>query len=237
MLPRLVITLSSLLALTSCVGQYDIAGRSTLEDADGHMLYLRVSNNSADLATCEIDSCEIVHGRFSFGGDVDSVVMAQLCMGNEIMMPIVLENGQLRISIDPVGQVVQGGQLNRRLYDFLKKRDRMENELWQVEQECIRMMRKGANIADVHERMVKRTHRLNAQIEEAETRFVEENYNNALGPGYFIMLCNQQIFPVMTGQLQRIADGAPPSFLDHPFIANYLHMAGYNFNRPRRVKR
>ena len=222
------------LFLSSCATQYDIAGNSSLDEVDGHMLYLRVTGNSGESDVWSLDSCRVEHGRFRFGGAVDSVVLAHVYLGNDLMMPIVIENGDLQVSINQMGQYVEGGQLNKRLYDFLKKRERLENEIWQVENECIHALSKGrASVSEVREKMRRRTSALNEQIEESEVRFIRENYDNALGPGYFIMLCNQQIFPTMTEQLKRIADEAPPTFLSHPYISNYLRMAGYSFKRPR----
>lgn len=233
--------ISLILALTSCASQYDIAGRSTLDEVDGHMLYLCIAGDSVEHYICSIDSCQVEHGRFRFSGVVDSVVLAQVCIGKEMMLPIVLENGQLQMSINAVEQTVQGGQLNKRLYTFLQKRNRLENQLWQAEQECIRSMRMGnCSIKEAQERLRKRASRLNRQIEEAETQFVEDNYSNALGPGYFIMLCNQQIFPTMTEQLRQIVNNAPDAFFQNPYIINYLRMAGYDINQRlplHRVKR
>lgn len=241
MIRHLLSAVLGTLTFASCASQYDIAGNSTLEEVDGHTLYLRVLGQDADMSVCAIDSCRVVHGRFRFGGEMDSVMFAQVCLGNEIMMPIVLENGALQVTIDPMGQHVMGGALNKRLYDFLQKRDRLENQLWDAEQECIRTLRHGnCNIHETHERLRRKSDKLNNLIQEAETRFVEENYSNALGPGYFMLLCNQQISPVLTEQIRRIADGAPEGFLSHPFIHNYLHSAGYEFKatpRLHRVKR
>lgn len=201
------------------------------------MTYLRVTGDGVDQPSCSIDSCRVVHGRFNFGGEMDSVVLAQVYLSNAMMVPVVLEKEPLLINIDPVGQEVRGGRLNERLYKFLQKRDRLENQLWQAEQECIKKLRNNKeDILSAHEELRKRSLKLNQQIEEAETRFVVDNYTNALGPGYFIMLCNQQIFPAMTKQLETIADGAPAEFLCHPYIHNYLIMAGYDFKRPRQPR-
>lgn len=229
-------TLLLLLTLCSCATQYDIAGNSSLDEVDGHMVYLRVNNGMVGNAG-SIDSCRVVHGRFRFGGAVDSVVMAQMYMGKDILMPIVIENGELQVTIDPMGQAVKGGALNKRLYDFLQKRDRLENEMWQAEHECIRALRSGrANLHEARAKLRVRTNKLARQIEEAESRFIAENYDNALGPGYYIMLCDQQIFPTMTEQLQRIADKAPMEFLMNPYINHYLHVAGYDFSRRSRPR-
>ncbi len=232
MTKNIIHTITLLLTLCSCASQYDIAGKSSLEEVDGHMVYLRVVGGGDEVPICSIDSCRVVHGRFRFGGDIDSVVLAQVCVGKGLQMPIVLEREPVQISIDPIGQMVNGGQLNKRLYDFLQKRDRLENQLWQAEQECIRTLRtRRSSIVEAQEQLRKRAHKLNGQIEDAEVRFVADNYSNALGTGYFIMLCNQQIFPVMTEQLQRIVDKAPAAFIAHPYIRNYLIMADYDFSR------
>lgn len=220
------------LLLSSCGTQYDIAGNSSLEEVDGRMLYLRVTAGDSDFMVCSLDSCQVEHGRFRFGGDVDSIMLAQVYMGNDLMMPIVIEDGPLQVSIDQMGQYVEGGRLNKVLYKFLEKRDQLESKIWQAENACIRALREGnENPASVREKMRRRTNSLNKEIEDEEVRFIKDNYDNALGPGYFIMLCNQQIFPEMTAQFHRIVDDAPQHFLLNPFINNYLHMAGYDFSR------
>lgn len=112
--------LAALLTLCSCATQYDIAGNSSLDDVDGHMLYLRVAGSGMDRGECSIDSCKVVHGRFRFGGVVDSIVLAQVFVGNDAMLPVVIEDGELQISMGLAGPTVEGGQLNKRLYDFLK---------------------------------------------------------------------------------------------------------------------
>lgn len=224
------IALTALL-LTSCATQYDIAGNSSLDEVDGHMLYLRVTGDGTNVMVSSLDSCQVEHGRFRFGGDVDSIMLAQVYMGNDLMMPIVIENGDLKVSIDQMGQYVEGGNLNKILYKFLEKRDQLESKIWQAENECIRDLRNGKdNPATVREKMKRRTNSLSKEIEDEEVRFIKDNYDNALGPGYFIMLCNQQIFPKMTEQFRRIVEDAPPEFFLNPYINNYLHMAGYDFS-------
>lgn len=227
--------LAALLTLCSCATQYDIAGNSSLDDVDGHMLYLRVAGSGMDSGECSIDSCKVVHGRFRFGGVVDSIVLAQVFVGNDAMLPVVIEDGELQISMGLAGPTVEGGQLNKRLYDFLKKLDRLQNELWEAENACIRAIRNDkSHFAEARERLKKRSAKLNRQIEEAEIDFVTDNFNNALGPGYYIMLCNRQLFPTMTEQLRRIADRAPRSFFSNPYINSYLQAAGYSPAKTRR---
>ena len=104
---QFLLLLISSLFLTSCTEQYNIAGNSTVPVLDGRMLYLKVTPNG--VTSENIDSCKVIHGRFNFFGAVDSIVLAQVCMENENVMPIVLENGNLTISVDNLGQRVSGG--------------------------------------------------------------------------------------------------------------------------------
>ena len=102
--PLLLLSLCGL--STSCTEQYNIAGSSSVPCLDGRMLYLRVNPDScfretAITSVC-VDSCKVVHGRFSFEGNVDSATMAMLYTGTDCVMPLVLENGNLNIQVDNV---------------------------------------------------------------------------------------------------------------------------------------
>lgn len=59
-----IILLTILLAVVSCTDQCNIAGNSTVASLDGRMLYLRTSQDG--YTTASLDSCEVIHGRFSF---------------------------------------------------------------------------------------------------------------------------------------------------------------------------
>lgn len=216
------------LTLTSCASQYNIDGNSSLACLDGQKLYLRFTNyDNHQIQVVNLDSCEVIHGRFTFGGSIDSIALAEVYMGNEMLMPIVLEGGQLLMQVDNYGQTVTGGPLNERLTDFLKRRLRYDNDLWELDRKARKMLYEGASMKDVVARLEPRRRALTQQLEEMEIAFVLDNINNALGLGYFMQMANQLGFPTMTDQLQRIADQAPEAFLRHPQVSNYLFMAGY----------
>ena len=61
--------------------------------------------------------------------------MAEVYMGNDVLMPVVLEGGPLLLQLDTYGQSVKGGPLNERLTDFLSRRARYDNELWDLDRE------------------------------------------------------------------------------------------------------
>ena len=61
---------STLLLLTACQQQYVIDGNSSVSCLDGRMLYLRLTDDGneegAVVSSVCLDSCKMVHGRFSF---------------------------------------------------------------------------------------------------------------------------------------------------------------------------
>lgn len=229
---KYVYFISSLFILASCAEQYNIAGNSSVSFLDGRMLYLRVSPDG--LSSNCLDSCKVVHGRFNFMGSIDSTMMAQLYMGEESVMPLVIENGNITIQVDNLGQHVTGGPLNDRLYGFFQKKNRLENEMWEIEQRCIRMMRSGQWSEENRKRLNHQAESLSREMENLETKFVMDNYDNVLGPGLFMMLCSQYPSPVITDQINRIIRKAPSQFMRNPFVENYLREARKN---PRRGER
>lgn len=219
---------TALLMFTACSKQYNIDGNSSLPCLDGQKLYLRVTKfNETQNHTVDLDSCYVIHGRFTFGGSVDSIAMAEVYMGNERLMPIVLEGGELMMQVDNYGQTVTGGPLNERLTDFLRKRSRYDNELLELDRLARRLLYDGKSMPEVMDEIDPKRKDLIKKIEDMEVSFVLENSTNALGPGYFLQIAHQMVFPVMTEQLQRIADQAPRDFFRNPAVRNFLFLAGY----------
>lgn len=231
-LHQLLLPLS--LLLTSCASEYNIAGNTSVPYLDGRVLSLRIAvegdgmPSTVRTASVCLDSCRVEHGKFSFFGQSDSTVMAMIYTGPQCVMPLVLENGNLEIQISNVLQSVTGGPLNDRLYDFFKKRGGLDNQMYELQQQAIRMMREGRSLEEVDKKIGQKMKRLSEKSEEMETRFVRENFDNVLGPGFFMMLCNQYPSPVITEQIQKIISGAPQHFLNDPFVKCYLHEAEEN---------
>lgn len=209
--------------LASCAEQCNIAGNSTISSLDGRMLYLHVSPDGVESRS--IDSCQVIHGRFSFSRDIDSIVMAQIYMEDESVMPIMLENGDISIEVNHIGQRVSGGPLNDRLYRFVQKKRRLENEQWELDHQCLRMMHEGNTPDEISRIIGPKARKLARRVEDLETKFILDNSDNPLGPGYFIFLFGQGPRPIMTDQVSRILDRAPEKFLQHPLVNNYIRRA------------
>ena len=109
-----------LFVFTSCSCKYKIEGASSVTSLDGIMLFIKVLQNGEWL---NIDSAEVVHGLFSMKGKVDSVVMATLYIGDESIMPLVIEKGNIQVSITNTELVAKGTALNNALYAFIDKKN------------------------------------------------------------------------------------------------------------------
>lgn len=221
----ILIGVISCLTLVSCADQYKIAGNSSIASLDGRMLYLKVTDGQKMSA---IDSSEVIHGRFNFMGMMDSIMMVELCMDNESVLPLVIENGNLTIKMDNAEQRVSGGPLNDRLYHFLTRKNQLDNQYMELSYEEMRMMMKGCSPEYIHAKLAPRAKELAKAIEDMETSFIISNYDNVLGPGIFIMLCNQYQYPILTDQMKYILKKAPSSFTNHPYIKEYVKIAKRN---------
>ncbi len=222
--------LTCYLLLCSCAEHYNISGNSSMDGLDGRMVYLRFTPDGE--IHHELDSCEVIHGRFSFMGDVDSVIMAYLSVGEMSMLPVVIEeSANLTMELDNVIQSVSGSPLNERLYAFYLKKEGIESQMWEVEHHCLKQLRQGMKQEEINKHYRREMKRLSKQLEEMETKFIMENYDNVLGPGFFMMLCRQFPSPVITEQIEEIFRCAPPSFMQDPFVRKYLHRAKSKPNR------
>lgn len=216
------------LAFSSCASQYNIDGNSSLACLDGKKLYLRTkSYANQETRTINVDSCVVIHGRFTFGGSADSITLAEVYMGDEMLMPVVLEGGELLMQVDNYGQTVTGGPLNERLTEFLQRRFRYDNELFELESKARKLLFAGVPMEQVEAQLAPQRKVLVQKIEDLEVKFVLDNHNNALGTGYFMQMASQLGFPAMTDQLRRIVDKAPSSFLRNPQVSSYLFLTGY----------
>lgn len=219
----LIAPLMAMVLLSSCAEQYNIAGNASLPKLNGQMLYLQ--DNFAAERPRVMDSCLVVHGEFQFLGEVDTAMFVQLYVGNESVLPVVLESGTVKITVDNASQQVRGGKYNDRLYKFFRKREQLQNQLWELDQQYYSHLNRGTATKEVYNNLKKQGIKIMGKIDALETKFVMDNYDNPLGPGMFLMLGEAYPVPVMTEQLRRIYDSAPPSFKKNPRVARFVNHA------------
>ena len=214
--------LSTLLALVSCKCQYMVRGSSNVDDLEGKVLTLKVY---VDGEMKSIDSTRVVHGRFDFGGSMDSTMLANVFLGDLSVMPIVLEEGEVRLSIGESQQTATGTPLNDTLSGFIQRKTQLDARMAELPHLQSQMIMDGTDYDEVMYELGKQSKELADENDQLITRFIRANYNNVLGPGIFMILTSSLPYPILTPQLEEIITNAPPYFLGHPYVKEYIKKA------------
>lgn len=225
---KLFFSVVSLLAFTSCASEYKIEGSSSVSRLDGKMLFIKVPNGDRML---NVDSAEVIHGIFKMEGVADSTVIASLYMDDESIMPFVIEKGKIAINIDNARIIVSGTPLNDRLYEFVGKKTSLDDRAYELERKESRMIMDGKAPGEIQHEITKEREKLAAEMNALAKDFIQTNYQNVLGPGVFIMLCNSFPYPVVTPLIEEIIDDAPDAFKNNPLVKDYMTVARSNMEK------
>lgn len=225
---RLLFSMVPLFVMTSCASEYKIEGSSSVSRLDGKMLFVKIPHGDRMM---NVDSAEVVHGIFKMEGVADSSVIASLYMDDESIMPFVIEKGKIAINIDNARIMVSGTPLNDRLYDFVEKKISLDDRVYELERKESRMIMDGKTPEEIHAEILKEREKLTVEMADLAKQFIQTNYENVLGPGVFIMLCNSFEFPVMTPLIEDILKEAPESFRSNPMVKEYVSVARANMEK------
>jgi hypothetical protein len=152
-------------------------------------------------------------------------------MDDESIMPFVVEDGDIKIQIDNAHIMVSGTPLNDKLYHFVKSRNILEDRAYEVERMESRMIMDGKSEEEIALEVGKEREKLSNELDELAKSFIQENYDNVLGPGVFIMLCNSFPYPVLTPVIEEIVNGAPEKFKNDTMVKGYMEIARENMKK------
>ena len=222
---RILPLLLLLVFFTSCTRKYKVEGSSSVTSLDGKMLFLKTLRDGQWVT---IDSAEVIHGLFSMKGRVDSVMMVTLYMDNEGIMPLVLEDGRIEVSISNTQLTAKGTFLNNQLYEFIEKRNALELQIEELDRKEARMVLDGANLEDVHRELEQEGENLVKEMNSYVKQFIIDNYENVLGPSVFMMMCSTLPYPIMTPQIEDVMRTAPLTFKQNKLAKDFLSKAKEN---------
>lgn len=231
MMKRLLYLVSAvLLGLTSCQQKMDIQGNSSIPELEGRMLFLRVYADG-DLHT--LDSAEIIHGKFHFEGPVkDTTQMAFLFMGNESLMPLVLNGATpLEISISENERKVTGTALNDTLYAFIRRKSVIDRALAEIPRRESQMIFEGYDHDEIVMQLSQEAGILQAKEDEMITRFIKDNMDNVLAPGVFMIVTSNFPYPMLNPQIEELVTLGSPTFLNDAYVQEFLRMARENMEK------
>lgn len=205
-------------ALSACSSansvDYKIDGSSNISRMESDMMYLQTFDD------VKLDSAKVIHGEFRFSNSIDNSRVAFLQMEG-MMLPVVIENGDIVVNINTTGTIMKGTMLNDRLYHFMKVRDSLQYQNYELDREYTRAWMDDENMAEVVNKLGQQWKELNEQLDELITSSIKENYDNVLGPGIF-MIQTWNIHPENYPWVTSIMTAAPESFKNDPYVQWYF---------------
>ena len=213
---KLILIATLVAALTSCADSYVIEGSSSVPQLDGSKLYLKVLK---DKELTNMDSCEVVHGKFRFSGSIDTTQMASLFMDDQSIMPLVVEKGHISIHIDNAQQKVSGTALNEKLYDFLEKHDQLNNRMKELDHRYSQMLLDGIDEDEINRTLTEESAVIVRQEDSLVTNFVVDNFENVLGPFVFVQMSSS------VPQIEHIMSKAPDTFKRRADVEEFYKIA------------
>lgn len=218
------VAIAALLVLSSCT-KYNVQGLSSITAFDGSKLYLKKIINN-ELKT--IDSCDVVHGKFDFSGELDTTHFVTLFMGEESIMPIILEDGDIKIKIDNTGKRVSGTPLNDILYEFLDQINQLNNKRYELSHKHTQLLLDGIEEYEANRQINIEAARISEEEDRLIMKYVSDNFDNIVGPVIFMMLTNSLEYPILTPQIEHIMSMASEKFKSHPYVTDYYSTAQEN---------
>lgn len=213
------------LFLTSCANTFNISGTSNVSTLDGRMLYLKVIQDN-ELAN--IDSCDVLHGQFRFGGPLDSVQVAHIFMDEENVMPVVLEGGKIQVRLDDTQMTVTGTPLNEALTEYSQEIKKLNGELQELAHEEYQGIANNKNMEEVYRHLSNRQEKLSQKLDNITSRFVIDNFDNVLGPWAFMAYVSRYQYPITDPWIEDIMSKATSTFKNNYFVKDYYAKAQEN---------
>lgn len=215
-------------ALSACsTTKYQIEGHTTLSNLDGKKIYVKTVNGD-DFNN--LDSCEIVHGKFFMEGVLDTIHMAVLFMDDQGLMPFVLEPAPMFINMADTGLRVSGTPMNDQLYDFLNEKGKLENQLQELPRRENKLILDGKEDFEIQQILNGEFTRIQQDYDKLVMKYVTGNFDNMLGVGVFMMHTLGQP-PLLTPQIEDIMSKASSLFKNDPYIKWYMQAAESNMKQ------
>ncbi len=221
----LVAAVVAVLVVAACKDKVAVTGSTTLPVLEGRMMSLRIYRDG-ELAV--LDSARVIHGRFTFDAPVDSVVMASLFLGDESVMPVVLDGSPVEIIITDSDHRATGSELNDTLYSFIRRKRVIDEQLAQLPHRESQMILEGKDHDEILAQLNSEAAELGAQNDALVTSFIKEHMDDVLGPGVFMIATSGLPYPYMTPQIEEMITFASDYFKNNAYVRDWVRMAREN---------
>ena len=223
--------LSLLLALfASCEKGYRIEGYVDGDILDGMPVYVKSEINGA---VVKLDSAVVEKSRFFMAGSTDSSFITSLYIGEQPVVPFVVEPGRIDIHISEEQVSVKGTPLNNELWTLMQQKMELERRMYELERAETAMILDGATAEAAAEYMGDSITYIGESMEMLMNGFIRANLDNILGPCVFALFYSAVNIPIVTGELESIYNDAPDMFRNDSFVKYYYEIARENSRRLR----
>lgn len=221
---KIIYFLYAAAALASCSSSYNIQGTSDVQNLDGHMMYIKALQGNE---LKNIDSCDVLHGKFAFRGNIDTVKVGTLFINNEGVMPIVLEEGDITIKFNTAKQTCTGTFLNDKLNDFIEQYNQITSQIGDLSHQEAQAMMDGKDMNVVYRELQKKSNSLREEADSLITSFIEQNFDNVLGPFVFRMATDTEV-PMTNAWIDALMLKATDSFKNDRYVKEFMEAANHN---------
>ncbi len=216
------------MALTSCGASYNIKGSTDVPNLDGQKFYLKTFKNE-DMAN--LDSCDVLHGQFKFSGKTDSVALAYVTIEDAPLMPLLLEDGEIQVSLNSASQNVAGTPLNEKFTAFRKELDKIDGEIAELSRKQSQGIMNGENEDSLNMRLNIKFQELAVKKDSLITKFICNNFDTSLAAAAFqyvtIPILMQGGIPEKDDLIESIMIKASDEFKNDPYVKFYMDKAAY----------
>lgn len=214
--------------LSSCGASYNIKGSSDVSNLDGQKFYLKTFKNE-DMAN--LDSCDVLHGQFKFTGKTDSVALAFITIENSPIMPLILEDGEILISLNSANQNVTGTVLNDKFTSFRKELDKIDSDISELSRKESQGIMNGENEDSLKMKLSSEFQKLVTKKESIITKFISENFDSPLAAAAFqyftLPMLMQGGYPEKNDWVESILMKANEEFKNDSYVKFYMEKAEY----------
>ena len=211
----LLLSITLVILTTSCTSKYAIKGNANLNQLSGKTIYLKSVGDNSSWVT--IDSAQIIHGEFQMRGKTLSTPqMVTLFMDQTPLTPLVLEPGNINISITSSGLTIHGTPLNNKLYSFYEENQALERQL-----------RENTSFAceEIHHSF------MNAH-QSLIREFMNLNQDNILAPTIYSIYQTQYPELFNSEYFQSATSSDTPVFNDTHLIHQFIKASHFKENYP-----
>lgn len=134
--------------LASCQQSYIVKGTTDAASFKGRQVTLMVPSASGRWEA--VDSCQVTHGTFLMKGVTDSAFLATLFVDDIPVMPLFLESGVMHVNISSLSLRASGTPLNNKLYEFLGRRNKLQERVAELERTESQMIMNGVGSEEVN---------------------------------------------------------------------------------------